>query len=196
MVTLPCTCSPNGRRSSSRPPFIPLCLTNSSVSCEASTDTCGANARNMRSLVSPLMFPPGIAGEAGRTGPAPPGESIEPFDGPAVGVTVPDTPGEPAPVGSDVVDWKRVERDALDRRYGRLVKDASCDLAGLEVRPLATSMFVSESESCGDCSGSSSVGVMRRARGCAAEQSATMVACSGHLYAGATLNTALRLWHW
>jgi hypothetical protein len=139
------------------------------------------------------MFPPGIAGDAGRAGPAPPGESTDPFGGPAVGVTVPDTPGEPVAIGSDVVDWKRVESDALDRRYGRLVKDARGDLPCFEGLPLATSRFVSESESCGDCSGSFGVGVMRRARWYPARQSATVYCCSGHLYAKARLGTALLL---
>jgi hypothetical protein len=75
---------------------------------------------------------------------------------------VPDPPDEPGAVGSEVVDWKSVERDAFDRRYGRPAMDESDDLTGLDDRLLATSRFVSESESCDDCSGSSGVGVIRR----------------------------------
>jgi hypothetical protein len=55
-----------------------------------------------------------------------------------VGVTVPDAPGEPVAMGSDVVDWKSVERDALERRYGMLDKDVRGDLAGFERWPLET----------------------------------------------------------
>lgn len=161
---------------------MPLCLINSSVSCDASTDTCGANALKMRSFVSPLMFPPGMAGEAGRAESAAVGEKMRPFGGPAVGVAVPDAPGEPDPMGSEVVDWKSVERDALERRYGRLFRDARGDRAGFDGRPLAISRFVSESESCGDCSGSSGVGGIRRGRCCSASQSAGEMCCSGHLY--------------
>ena len=130
------------------------------------------------------MFPPGIAGDDGRAGPEPPGENTDPFGGPAVGVTVPDAPGEPVAVGSDVVDWKSVERDALERRYGMLDKDARGDLAGFERWPLETCRLVSESESCGDCSGSSGVGVMRRT-GCSPARQSAMIYRSGHLYAGA-----------
>ena len=108
-----------------------------------------------------------------------------------MGVTVPDAPGEPVAIGSDVVDWKSVESDALDRRYGMLDKDARGDLAGFERWPLETWRLVSESESCGDCSGSSGVGVMRRARCSPARQSATVYGCSGHLCTGARLGTAL-----
>ena len=98
-----------------------------------------------------------------------------------MGVTVPDAPGEPVAIGSDVVDWKSVESDALDRRYGMLDKDARGDLAGFERWPLETWRLVSESESCGDCSGSSGVGVMRKARCSPARYLATIY---GHLYAG------------
>jgi len=66
-----------------------------------------------------------------------------------------------------------------------LDKDARGDLAGFERWPLETWRLVSESESCGDCSGSSGVGVMRRARCSAARQSATYYDYPGHLYAGA-----------
>ena len=83
-------------------------------------------------MVSPLMFPPGKAGDSGRTGPEPPGENGEPCGGAAVGVTVPDPPDEPGAVGSEVVDWKRVERDAFDRRYGRPAMDESDDLTSLD----------------------------------------------------------------
>ena len=55
-----------------------------------------------------------------------------------MGVTVPDAPGEPVAMGSDVVDWKSVEREALERRYGMLDKDARGDLAGFERWPLET----------------------------------------------------------
>lgn len=108
------------------------------------------------------MFPPGKAGDAGRAEPGPPGENARPFGGAAVGVTVPDPPDEPGAVGSEVVDWKSVEREAFDRRYGRPAMEESDDLTSLDGRPLATSRFVSESESCGDCSGSFGVGVIRR----------------------------------
>ena len=57
------------------------------------------------------------------------------------------------------MEAKRFEREALERRYGRLVTDARGDLVGLA---LGTVMFDSESESCGDCSGSSSVGIVIR----------------------------------
>lgn len=133
-------------------------------------------------MVSPLIFPPGIAGDAGLGGPAGrPGDRTEAFGGTAVGVTVPDAPGEPA-VGSEVVDWKSVERDAFERRYGRLLIEARGDLAGLDGRPLETSRFVSESESCGVCSGSSGVDVMGRVRCYPARQSGGWCGCSGHLY--------------
>lgn len=122
-----------------------------------------------------------MAGDAGRAESAAVGEKTRPFGGPAVGVSVPDPAGEPVAVGSEVVDWKSVERDALERRYGRLVRDARGDRAGFDGRPLATSRFVSESESCGDCSGSSGVGGIRRGRCCPARQSAGAVCCSGHL---------------
>ena len=100
-----------------------------------------------------------------------------------MGVTVPDAPGEPVATGSDVVDWKSVERDALDRRYGTLDKEARGDLAGFGRWPLETWRLVSESESCGDCSGSSGVGVMRRAHCSAARRLATVNDCPWHLYA-------------
>jgi hypothetical protein len=101
-----------------------------------------------------------------------------------VGVTVPDAPGEPVAIGSDVVDWNSVEREALERRYGMLDKDARGDLEGFERWPLETWRLVSESESCGDCSGSSGVGVMRRTCCSPARRSATVYECPGHLYAG------------
>ena len=68
----------------------------------------------MSSLVSPCRCPPGIAGDAGRPGPVAPGEKTSPFGAPAVGVAVPDPPDEP--VGSEVVDWNKEEREALEER--------------------------------------------------------------------------------
>jgi len=73
---------------------------------------------------------------------------------PAVGVTVPEVPAEPAGglVARDEVEAKRVDRDALERRYGRLVTDDKGDFRG---RVLET--LISESDSCGDCRGSSTI---------------------------------------
>jgi len=92
------------------------------------------------------------------------GEKTEPFTTPAVGVTVPESLGEPASewVGREVVEAKRVDNEALERRYGRCVTEERGDLRG---RVLGT--WISESESCGDCKGSSGVGGIRGACGSA-----------------------------
>jgi hypothetical protein len=76
------------------------------------------------------------------------------------GVTVPESVGESglAWVGKDVVEAKRLLRDALERRYGRLVTDARGDFGG---RVLGYAMGDSESEDCDDCSGSSAAGCIR-----------------------------------
>lgn len=43
---------------------------------------------------------------------------MEPLTGPVIGVTVPDALGDPEPgrVGKEVVDAKRLESEALERR--------------------------------------------------------------------------------
>ena len=59
-----------------------------------------------------------VAGEGDRTAVEPPGENTEPSITPAVGVTVPESFGEPTLecVGREVVEVKRVDRDALEGR--------------------------------------------------------------------------------
>lgn len=96
-----------------------------------------------------------------RTAVEPPGENTDPFTGPAVGVIVPDSLGDAGfcSVGKEVVDWKSVDREAFERRYGRRDTDASGDLDCLDCRCFGTLMFDSESESCGVCSGSSGGGI-------------------------------------
>jgi hypothetical protein len=76
------------------------------------------------------------------------------------GVTAPESVGDRGLpwVGSEVVEAKRLLREALERRYGRLVTDARGDLAG---RVLGKVMGDSESDDCGDCSGSSCAGCIR-----------------------------------
>ena len=142
---------------------MPLCRINSSVSGEASKETWGEKALNIRSLtsLSPLATLAERAGEGDLTV-DPAGEKTEPLTAVLGGVTVPDSLGDWALgwVGRDVVEAKRLESEALERRYERLVTDFKGDLAGLV---LGKVMFDSESESCGDCSGSSSVACIREA---------------------------------
>lgn len=167
MVTLPEMCSPNGRNSSRSPPLIPLCLTISSVSCEASTDTCGENARRIKSRTSLLPVRADGAGEADLTVVDPGGEYTDPLDGAVVGVPVPESAavrGDPglASVGKDDVDANRFDREALERRYGNRFSGSSADFAG---RRFCTSIPASESESSGssvDMGGASGADSERR----------------------------------
>lgn len=104
---------------------------------------------------------PDTAIEGDRTVVEPPGENTEPLTVPAVGVIAPDSLGEPGfcSVGRDVVDWKSVDSEAFERRYGRRDMDPRGDFAFLDSRCLGGLMFDPESESCGVCSGSSGGGI-------------------------------------
>lgn len=86
----------------------------------------------------------------------PVGEKAEPFAVAVEGVTAPESGGERTSgwVGSEVVEAKRLESEALLRRYDRRDTEASGDLAGRTLGTLLLSVE-SESESCG----SSTVGV-------------------------------------
>ena len=93
----------------------------------------------------------------------PPGENTDPLTAVlacVVGVTVPESVGESALdwVGKEVVDAKRLDSDALERRYGSLAMESRGPFAG---RVLGFVMGDSESEDCCDCSGSSCAGCIR-----------------------------------
>ena len=145
---------------------MPLCRTSSSVSCEASTETCGEKARNITSRTS--LEPPVVAIRPDSAGEGlltvePAGEKTDPLIAvlvPVDGVTAPESVGESglAWVGKEVVEAKRLLREALERWYGSRVTEARGDLAG---RVLGKAMGDSESDDCGDCSGSSWAGCIR-----------------------------------
>lgn len=78
-----------------------------------------------------------------------PGENAEPSTTPAIGVMVPDALGEDA--GRELVDAKRVDNEALERRYGS-VKDDKGDFNAVR-RVLGRDKEESGSEDCGDCRG-------------------------------------------
>jgi len=82
-------------------------------------ETCGEKARRITFLVSlRAAVCPDAAGEEDRAVVDAPGEKIEPLTALAVGVTVPDSLGElvlPGS-GSEVVEAKRVESEAFERR--------------------------------------------------------------------------------
>ena len=126
---------------------MPLCLTNSSVSSEASTETYGEKALRIRSRISlsPLGSRAERAGEGDLTV-DPAGKNTEPLATPVVGVIVPLSLGERGfgCMGRDVVEAKRFESEALERLYGSLVTGARGDFAGLA---FGTAMFASPSES-------------------------------------------------
>lgn len=110
----------------------------------------------MRSFTWLLLVCPEGVGDGDLTV-VPVGEKTEPLTVLATGVAVPDWLGEPGlpNVGRDVVDAKRFDSEAFERRYGRLDIDDNGDFPSLR---LCTEMACSESDSCGDCSGSSGVG--------------------------------------
>ena len=114
----------------------------------------------------------------------PVGEKAEPFAVAVEGVTAPESGGERTSgwVGSEVVEAKRLESEALLRRYDRRDTEASGDLAGRTLGTLLLSVE-SESESCG----SSTVGVggiEREGEGSSKARGEAGGRCTAHRRAG------------
>nr|POF03492.1 hypothetical protein CFP56_72017 [Quercus suber] len=89
------------------------------------------------------------------------GERRGPFPTSPLGVTVPDSLGPTAGLpGRELVDAKRFDNEAFDRRYGRL----EIDERGVRlVEGCFATGIISESDNCGDCRLSPGVGVISEA---------------------------------
>jgi hypothetical protein len=126
----------------------------SSVSGDASTDTCGEKARKIRSLVSLVAAGPAKEGEGDLTVDESGGEYTEPLGAVVAGVPVREPPlGEPGfgKEGRDDVEANKLEREALERRYG--MAEEMAERAGRPNGLLLTVMPASESESSGSSDG-------------------------------------------
>lgn len=89
------------------------------------------------------------------------GEKTELLTTPAVGVADPDAVGVPVLVGNEVVEANRLDKDALERRYGRVREDRG-DLPPAR-RSLGNVRDDSEVVCCGNCRGWSVEEVMSAA---------------------------------
>jgi hypothetical protein len=135
----------------------------SSVSADASTETCGENARSIRSLMPTASAWVEVADNGDACTVVPPGEKIEPLTIPAFGVIVPDSLGEAARLGegSALVDANKFEMPAFGRRYCSPDTAANGDLPNSFLE--GDEVCDSEADSCCACSASSGNGGIREA---------------------------------